>query len=178
MRVVELKTETQVDMQSLHRARDKLVGERTALINQLRAFLLERGIAVAQGRRKVELHLETLLAAELATLSPRTRRLVEDMHAGWQELDRRIQAFDEEFEEQARTDEAARLLTTIPGIGPLNATALVAAMGKAETFGRARDLAAWLGLVPRQAITGSKPKLLGISKRGNVYLRRMLIHGA
>lgn len=111
-------------------------------------------------------------------MSPRIRRLIEDMRAEWQELDRRIEAFDEEFAGQARTDETARLLTTIPGIGPLNATALVAAMGKAETFGRARDLAAWLGLVPRQATTGGKPKLLGISKRGNVYLRRMLIHGA
>ena len=178
MRFVELKSETQLDMQSLHRARDRLVGERTALINQLRAFLLERGIAVAQGRRKLELHMETLLAAEPLTLSPRTRRLIEDMRAEWQELDRRIEAFDEEFAGQARMDETARLLTTIPGIGPLNATALVAAMGKAETFGRARDLAAWLGLVPRQATTGGKPKLLGISKRGNVYLRRMLIHGA
>ncbi|WP_198373700.1 IS110 family RNA-guided transposase [Roseomonas rosulenta] len=178
MRFVELKSETQLDMQSLHRARDRLVGERTALINQLRAFLLERGIAVAQGRRKLELHLQTLLAAEQVTLSPRTRRLIEDMCAEWQALDRRILAFDEEFAEQARSDETARLLTTIPGIGPLNATALVAAMSKAETFGRARDLAAWLGLVPRQATTGGKPKLLGISKRGNVYLRRMLIHGA
>jgi transposase len=178
MRFVELKSETQLDMQSLHRARDRLVGERTALINQLRAFLLERGIAVAQGRRKLELHLETLMAAEQVTLSPRTRRLIEDMRAEWQELDRRIRAFDEEFADEARTDETTRLLTTIPGIGPLNATALVAAMGRAETFGRARDLAAWLGLVPRQATTGGTPKLLGISKRGNVYLRRMLIHGA
>jgi transposase len=93
-------------------------------------------------------------------------------------LDRRIQAFDEEFALLARTDEAARLLLTIPGIGPLNATALVAAIGKAETFGRGRDLAAWLGLVPRQMTTGGKPKLLGISKRGNRYLRKMLIHGA
>jgi transposase len=106
------------------------------------------------------------------------RLLVEDQRAEWRELDRRIEAFDEEFAAEARTDEAARLLTTIPGIGPLNATALVAAIGRAEAFGRGRDLAAWLGLVPRQMTTGGKPKLLGISKRGNVYLRRMLIHGA
>ena len=111
-------------------------------------------------------------------MSPRTRQLIEDMRAEWQALDRRIEAFDEEFADQARTDETARPLTTIPGIGPLNATALVAAISKAETFGRARDLAAWLGLVPRQATTGGKPKLLGISKRGSVYLRKMLIHGA
>jgi transposase len=178
MRFVELKSEVQLDMQSLHRARDRLVGERTALINQLRAFLLERGIIVPQGRRKLELHLETLLTAEQVWLSARTRLLIEDQRAEWRELDRRILAFDEEFAQQARTDEAARLLLTIPGIGPLNATALIAAIGRAETFGRGRDLAAWLGLVPRQMTTGGKPKLLGISKRGNGYLRKMLIHGA
>lgn len=163
MRFVELKSEAQLDVQSLYRARDRLMGERTALINQLRAFLLERGIIVPQGRRK---------------LSPRSWLLIKDMRAEWQELDRRIEAFDDEFAEQAGNDEAARLLTTVPGIGPLNATALVAAIGNAETFGRARDLPAWLGLVPRQVTTGGKPKLLGISKRGNVYLRKMLIHGA
>ncbi|WP_424139486.1 IS110 family transposase [Roseomonas chloroacetimidivorans] len=178
MRFVELKSEAQLDMQSLHRARDRLVGERTALINQLRAFLLERGVIVPQGRRKLELHLETLLAADQVTLSPRTRLLIEDQQAEWRELDRRIDAFDEEFVQEARMDEAARLLPTIPGIGPLNATALVAAIGRAETFGRGRDLAAWIGLVPRQMTTGGKPKLLGISKRGNGYLRKMLIHGA
>jgi transposase len=178
MRFVELKSETQLDMQSLHRARDRLVGERTALINQLLAILLERGVTVPQGRRKLEVYLDALLAEEQVPLSPRTRLLVEDQRAEWRELDRRIEAFDEEFAAEARTNEAARLLTTIPGIGPLNATALVAAIGRAETFGRGRDLAAWLGLVPRQVTTGGKPKLLGISKRGNVYLRKMLIHGA
>ena len=178
MRFVELKSEAQLDLQSLHRARDRLVSERTALINQLRAFLLERGIIVPQGRSKLELRLKELLATEQPSLSPRTRLLMEDMQAQWRELDRRIVAFDDEFAAQARADEAARLLTTIPGIGPLNATALVAAVGTAETFGRGRDLAAWLGLVPKQMTTGGKPKLLGISKRGNSYLRKMLIHGA
>jgi transposase len=178
MRFVELKSEAQLDMQSLHRARDRLVAERTALINQLRALLLERGITVPQGRRKLELHLEGPLAEERVPLSPRTRLLIEDMRAEWRELDRRISAFDEEFARQARTDEAARLLTTIPGIGALNATALAAAIGDARTFARARDLAAWLGLVPKQMTTGGKPRLLGISKRGNAYLRKMLIHGA
>lgn len=178
MRFVELKSEVQLDMQSLHRARDRLVGERTALINQLRAFLLERGMTAPQGRRKLERFLEALLAEEQLSLSPRTRLLVEDQRAEWRELDRRISAFDDEFAEAACSDEQARLLTTIPGIGVLNATALTAAIGNAQTFGRGRDLAAWLGLVPKQMTTGGKPKLLGISKRGNVYLRKMLIHGA
>src|SRR3712207_5572204 len=159
MRFVELKSDTQLDMQRLHRARDRLVGERTALINQLRAFLLERGVSAPQGRRKLELHLEASLAAEEVSLSARTRLLVEDMRAEWRELDRRILALDEEFALQARTDEAARLLTTIPGIGPLNATALVAAIGNARTFGRGRDLAAWLWLVPKPMSTGGKPQL-------------------
>jgi transposase len=178
MRFVELKSEAQLDMQSLHRARDRLVGERTALINRLRALLLERGVIVPQGRRELEAHLETLLAAAEVPFSPRSRLLIEDMREEWRELDRRILAFGEEFALQARTDEAARLLTAIPGIGPLNATALAAAVGKGETFGRGRDLAAWPGLVPKQMTTGGKPKLLGISKRGNAYLRKMLIHGA
>lgn len=144
----------------------------------MRAILLERGITVPQGRLKLEVYLETLLAEEQIPLNPRTRLLVEDHWAEWRDLDRRIEAFDDEFAAEARTNEAAQLLTTIPGIGPLNATALVAAIGRAETSGRGRDLAAWLRLVPRQMATGGKPKLLGISKRGNVYLRKMLIHGA
>src|ERR687884_788799 len=90
MRFVELKSEEQLDMQSLHRARDRLVGERTALINQLRAFLMERGIVVPKGRRKLELRLQELLAAEQPSLSPRIRLLIEDMRAQGRELDRRI----------------------------------------------------------------------------------------
>ena len=177
MRFVDLKSDEQLDMQSLHRARDRLVGERTTLINQLRAILLERGIVMAKGRRKLELRLDQLLAGEVA-ISRRIRQLVEDMRAQWRALDERIGAFDAEFVAIAREDAATKLLATIPGVGPLNATAFVASVGRAETFGRGRDLAAWLGLVPRQMTTGGRPKLLGISKRGNGYLRRMLIHGA
>ena len=101
-----------------------------------------------------------------------------DIRAEWAELDRRIRAFDDEFAGIARADEAARRVATIPGIGPINATALVAAVGDASAFARARDLAAWLGLVPKQATTGGKPRLLGITKRGSRYLRKNLIHGA
>lgn len=177
MRFVDLKSDEQLDMQSLHRARDRLVGERTALINQLRAILLERGIVIAKGRRRLQLRLEQLLAEETA-IGRRMRVLIEDMRDEWHALDNRIGALDAEFADLARTDASMRLVSTIPGIGPLNATAFVASIGKAETFGRGRDLAAWLGLVPRQMTTGGKPRLLGITKRGNGYLRRMLIHGA
>ena len=179
MRFVELKSEAQLDAQILHRARSRLVGQRTALINQLRAILLERGIVVAQGRRKLEQRLaEMLVDGEVLAMSARMRILIDDMRAQWRELDRRIAVFDDEFARHARENAAARRLASIPGIGVMNATALVAAIGNAETFARGRDLAAWLGLVPRQATTGGKPRLLGISKRGNTYLRTLLIHGA
>jgi transposase len=178
MRFVCLKSAEQLDMQTLHRARDRLVGQRTALINQLRAILLERGITVAQGRRKLERHLAMMDPQGDDTLSKRMRLLIEDMRAQWRELDRRIAAFDKEIADWARNDEAARRLTTVPGIGVLNASALIAAIGYGESFARGRDLAAWLGLVPRQLTTGGKPRLVGISKRGNIYLRKLLIHGA
>ena len=179
MRFVEIKTEAQLDMQTLHRSRDRLVGERTALINQLRAVLLERGIVVPQGKRKLEHYVIDLMQEpEERTLSARMRMLVADMRAQWQELDRRIAAFEAEFVSYARESTEARCLMSIPGVGVITATALIAAIGKAETFKHGRDLAAWLGLVPRQSTTGGKPRLMGISKRGNTYLRKLLIHGA
>jgi transposase len=179
MRFVELKSEEQLDMQTLHRARDRLVGERTALINQLRAILLERGIVFPQGRRKFQGGLTQMMAHEGESgISPRMRLLIDDMREQWAELDRRIAAFDDEMSLHAKEDEAARRLATIPGIGVLNATALIAAIGSGAAFARGRDLAAWLGLVPRQITTGGKPRLVGITKRGNKYLRKLLIHGA
>jgi transposase len=182
MRFVDLKSEGQLDMQTLHRARSRLVGQRTALINQLRALLLERGIAVAQGWHRLARYLAEALDidnAEPVPLSLRIRLLINDMRAQWSELDRRIAAFDAEFVAVTRSDVAARRLSTIPGFGALNATALVAAVGDARSFARARDLAAWLGLVPRQATTtGGRPRLFGITKRGNKYLRTLLIHAA
>ena len=178
MRFVALKTEEQLDIQILHRARDRLVGQRTALINQMRSLLLERGIIVPQGRRKLQEQLAELLADGTSGVSSRIKVLLEDMQEQWRLLDQRITSFDDEFAGMARDDPAARRLATIPGIGVLNATALVAAIGDGETFSRGRDLSAWLGLVPRQATTGGKPKLLGITKRGSKYLRKLLIQGA
>jgi transposase len=178
MRFVTLKSEEQLDMQTLHRARDQAVRERTSLMNQLRAVLLERGVIVPQGRAKLRLRVTELLRHGTGELSSRIQLLIEDMLTRWQGLDERIAVFDAEFTAEAKRDEAARRLTSIPGIGALNATALVAAVGDAETFARGRNLVAWLGLVPRQATTGGKPRLLGITKRGSKYLRKMLIQGA
>jgi transposase len=129
---------------------------------------------VAQGRRS----LLDALAADGGGISPRVHRLLHDMLDQWRTLDARIKALDDEFAEMARNDPAARRLATIPGIGVMNATALVAAIGDGRTFGRGRDLSAWLGLVPRQATTGGRPKLLGITKRGSKYLRKLIIQGA
>lgn len=179
MRFVELKNQEQLDMQTLHRSRERLVGERTALINQLRAILLERGIIVAKGRRKLEAFLiELVNDRDGMGLSARVIMLIADARAQWAELDRRISAFDAEFIRWTKENEDARRLVGIPGVGPTIASAMIAAIGRGETFEHGRDLAAWLGLVPRQFTTGGKPKLLGISKRGNTYLRKLLIHGA
>jgi transposase len=178
MRFVELKSEEQLDVQTLHRVRDRLVGERTSLTNQIRSLLLERGLVVAQGHARLRHRLGDLLDSGADTLTPRMAFLLGDMRTRWDDLDRRIAAFDAEFAAMARTDERARRLTGIPGIGALNATALVAAVGCAATFEKGRDLAAWLGLVPRQVTTGGRPKLVGITKRGSRYLRKMLIQGA
>lgn len=178
MRFVELKTEEQLDMQTLHRIRDQLVGDRTSLMNQIRSLLLERGHIVPQGRAKLAARLGEMLDDSAPVLGPRIHRLVSDMRLRWTALDERIGDLDAEFTDAARTDARTRRLLTIPGIGALNATALVAAVGDARTFGRGRDLAAWLGLVPRQATTGGKPRLLGITKRGSRYLRKNLIQGA
>lgn len=178
MRFVPLKSEAQLDLQTLHRVRQRLVGRRTALINHLRAILLERGITVPQRRRVLETRLPAILADEQAGLSPRVCHLIEDMRVEWRDLDRRIEEFDAELVATARENDACRRLCEIPGIGVLNATALVAAVGDGAVFDKGRDMAAWLGLVPRQHSTGGKPRLLGISKRGNTYLRTLLIHGA
>jgi transposase len=158
MRFVELKWAEQLDMQVLHHARDRLVAERTALINQLRAVLMERGITVPQGRRKLEQALSSMLEGCETALSPRVRALINDMRKEWCALDHRICAFDNEFAARAREDERARPSVT-------------GRVLRAVAISR-------LGFVPRQATTGGKPRLKGISKRGNAYLRKLLIHGS
>ena len=178
MRFVTLKSEEQLDMQTLHRVRDRLVGDRTSLMNQVRSLLLERGHVVAQGRAQLAAALAKLLDGEGRVLASRIHELIGDMRRQWVALDERIKAFDVEFAAAAKAQDGAKRLLSIPGIGALNATALVAAVGDAGTFARGRDLAAWLGLVPRQVTTGGRPKLLGITKRGSKYLRKMLIQGA
>lgn len=177
MRFVSLKSEAQLDLQVLHRVRERLVLARTALTNQLRAILLERGIIMPKGRMMLMRRLQEIGLENLA-VGARTRTLLEDLMDECAELDSRIRAYDEEFAAVARDDIQARRLSGIPGVGVINATALLAAVGDGSAFARGRDLASWLGLTPRQHSTGGKTKMLGISKRGNRYLRKQLIHGA
>jgi transposase len=177
MRFVPVKRCDQVDMQALHRVRERQIRSRTTLICQMRAFLLEYGIPVHQGPGRFKSDLPQLLDDETNDLTPAMRHLLKGLWDELKALEARLQTLTREIESIARND-TERRLATIPGIGPLGATALCAAVGDGRQFRRARDLSAWLGLVPGQYSTGGKTTLLGISKRGNPYIRRLLIHGA
>lgn len=178
MRFVEVRTPEQVDLQALHRVRDRLVAQRTRVICQMRAFCLEYGIAMHQGVGKFKADLPRVLADEANDLTPAMRRLLGSLWEDVRALETRIAEVTREIEAFAATDDTARRLMTIPGIGPLTATGLLAAAGKGTQFSKARHMAAWLGLVPREHSTGGKTTLMGISKRGSSYLRRLFIHGA
>jgi transposase len=177
-RCVPIKTDDQLDLQALHRVRSRLVGDRTAVINQLRGFLLERGIPVRQGHRFLRQQLAQILATRTDVLSPRMVRIIGDLIADWEYLDERIERVTDEIEGLARADESCRQLMTVPGIGPIIASAMVAAIGNGAAFAKGRDFAAWLGLVPKQMSTGDRTILGRITKRGNRYLRMLFIQGA
>lgn len=178
MRFVAVKTEEQQDIQAVHRVRSELVKQRTAKVNQIRGLLGERGIAVGQRVAVLRKKLPELLEDADNTLSDRFRRLLYGLREDLVVLGHRIEELDQEMLTIAGESEAAQRLQKIPGIGPVTATALVAAVGDGSSFQRGRDLAAWLGLTPRQHSSGGKERLLGISKRGDSYLRTLLIHGA
>lgn len=178
MRFIQVRRPEQIDLQALHRVRSRIVANRTALSNQIRAFCLEYGIAMRKGAGVLKIDVAAALENEANELTIAMRSLVRSLMDDYRALEVRIQSLDHEIERLARSDAVANRLTTIPGIGPLGATALIAAVGDGKQFKRARDLAAWLGLVPRQNSTGGRSILLGISKRGNPYVRKLLIHGA
>jgi transposase len=177
MKFVATKTAKQLDLQALHRVRERLVSQRTGIINQIRAFLLERGIAVRQGQRYLRSALPGILAASEA-LSPRMVRIVEDLAGDWRRLDDRIDDLSAEIEDLAREDCGCERLMTVPGIGPIISSAVVAAIGAGDVFSKGRDFAAWLGLVPRQISTGDRTILGKISRRGNRYLRVLFVQAA
>ena len=178
MRFVPIKTDDQLDLQALHRVRDRLMARRTSLINQIRAFLLERGIVFAKSPIRLREALPEVLENVNENLTPRIRNLVAMLWSEWKDLELQIAEMNDEVERIASSDEACRRLRQIPGIGPLVATAIVASIGNGAAFRKGREFAAWLGLLPNQHSTGGKVRLYGISKRGNSYLRKILIHGA
>src|SRR5580704_2550560 len=150
---------------------------RTALINQIRGLLLERGLTLPKGRSHLEEALPEILADATSKLSDSFRVLLAQLKIELDQLTVRIEEMDAVMQQTAKENEACQRLTTIPGIGPVIATALIAAIGNGSGFRRGRDLAAWVGMVPREYTTGGKQKLLGISKRGNSYLRKLLVQG-
>jgi transposase len=178
MKFVATKTAEQLDLQALHRVRERLVSQRTGVINQIRAFLLERGVAVRQGSRFLRTALPNILAAPSEVLSPRMAQTIEDLAGDWRRLDERIEELSSQIETLAREDAGCDRLMSVPGVGPIISSAMVAAIGAGEVFSKGRDFAAWLGLVPKQMSTGDRTILGKISKRGNRYLRALFVQAA
>jgi transposase len=178
MRFVPIKSDDQLNMQSLHRVRESWVGRRTSVINQIRGLLLERGITIRKGRRHAEEALPQILEDPNANLSGPLRMLLAQLQRELRQLQSQIDEVDVVIMKAASEHEACQRLMSIPGIGPVIATAIVSAIGNGTEFRRGRGFSAWLGLVPKQYSTGGKQKLLGISKRGNGYLRRLLVNGS
>jgi len=178
MKFVATKTADQLDLQALHRVRERLVSQRTGVINQIRAFLLERGIAVRQGRHFLRAELPGILATGCEVLSGRMVHLIADLAGDWRRLDERIEGLSGEIAALARQDAGCERLMSVPGIGPIISSAMVAAIGAGDTFTKGRDFAAWLGLVPKQFSTGDRTVLGKISKRGNRYLRALFVQAA
>ena len=177
LRVVREKTQDQLDLQALHRVRSRLVSRRTATINQIRAFLIEQGIAVRTGAGALRNSLLAILENRQDEISSRMRGLIVGLYEDWICLDQRIEALTGEIDQIGEKEANCRRLMSVPGIGPL-ITAVVAAIGTGEAFERGRDFAAWLGLVPRQYSTGGRSILGRISKRGSKYLRTLFIQAA
>ena len=178
MKFVATKSADQLDLQALHRVRERLVSQRTGVINQIRAFLLERGVAVRQGRRFLRAALPGILATRCEVLSARMVRLIEDLAGDWLRLDERIEGLSGEIDALARQDAGCERLMSVPGIGPIISSAMVAAIGAGDVFTKGRDFAAWLGLVPKQISTGDRTILGKISRRGNRYLRVLFVQAA
>jgi len=178
MRFVAIKTIAQQDTQAMHRIRSELVQQRTAKVNQIRGLLAEYGIVVGRRVDVLRHALPQLLEDADNGLTADFRVLLEGLKQDLVTLDERVDDLDKSIKTLANNNPAAKRLQQIPGIGPMIATALICAIGDGKQFKRGRDMAAWLGLTPRQHSSGGKDRLLGISKRGDAYLRTLLIHGA
>ncbi|SFB09925.1 Transposase, partial [Collimonas sp. OK607] len=175
MRFVTPKTESQQTLSALHRVREALVKDRTGTINQIHGFLLEFGISLPIGQAVIK-RLPATLAEH--TLPPRLVAVLERLHAHYKYLDEQVCEIEKELRQQLADDDIGQRLLTIPGIGPITASVLTAEMGDGKQYGCSRDFAASIGLVPRQYSTGGRANLLGISKRGDKHIRRLLVQGA
>jgi transposase len=179
MRFVPVKTVAQQEVQTAHRIRSELIRQRTAKANQIRGLLAEFGLVVERRIEVLRRALPELLEEQAGNgLREPARRLLEGLRGDLVQLDERVGTLDTEIKRMAKEDAACVRLQTIPGIGPLTASALVSALGDGRQFKNGRQLAAWVGLVPKQDSSGGKTRLLGISKHGDTYLRTLLIHGA
>ena len=178
MRFVSIKTVAQQDIQAVHRIRNGLVKQRTAKINQIRGLLAEYGVVENKGVNVLRNALLSILEDAENGLSADFRILLEELRQDLITFDERISSLTEKINAIAKADEDTQRLQQIPGVGPITATALISAVGDGKQFKCGRDLAAWLGLTPKQHSSGGKERLLGISKRGDAYLRTLLIHGA
>jgi len=175
MRFVPAKSVEQQDIQSLHRIRSQAVARRTAQANQIRGLLMEYGIIIPKGIAYVRKEIPCILEDATNELTSVFRELLNELYREMVHLDERIKMLENKLEIVCNKNENCQRL--LPGVGLLSATAMIAAIGDISVFKNGRELAAWLGLVPRQHSTGGKPTLLGISKRGDTYLRTLLIHG-
>ena len=178
MPTVPIKNAEQQAILSVHRARQGFVKARTAQANQIRGLLAEYGIVLPQGIGHVVRRVPEIIEDGARDLPGRFRRLIGRLVDHLKELDRQVGELEVAIQSWHRQDTASQKLARIPGLGPLTASALAASIGDARNFKNGRQLAAWLGIVPKQHSTGGKPTLLGISKRGDAYLRTLLIHGA
>jgi transposase len=178
MRFVPIKRVEQQDLQALHRIRERLIKARTALVNEIRGLLNEYGIVLPQSIAKFRALIVDKLREEQAELTTLSTEVFWHLYDEFLAVEKRLTYYDEKLAAIGRAHPECQRLQTIPGIGPLSATALIAAIGDVTQFKNGRQLAAWLGLVPREHSTGGKPRLLGISKRGDRYLRKLLVHGA
>jgi transposase len=178
IRIVAIKSEAEQDMQAVHRMRSQCLRDRTALCNSTRGLLSEYGITIAKGLSHLRRAIPELLEDADNSLSNLFRDLLARRYQQLVELDGHIYFYTDQLERLGRQDESCKRLQTIPGFGPVVSSAFRSAIGNGENFARGRDAAASLGLVPRQHSTGGKNVLLGISKRGDRYVRSLLVHGA
>ncbi|MFP3710233.1 IS110 family transposase, partial [Paraburkholderia sp. SIMBA_009] len=178
MRFTQPKTEAQLDLQALHRVRQRLVSSKTAVINQSRAFLLEYGLTIGVGPAYFVRDIPNILSDETNGLTTAMRGLLQELWQEYRSIEARLLQMRRQIEAIASADDVATRLTSIPGIAHLTATAITAFSGTGTQFKSGRNFASWLGLVPREFSTGGKQNLLGITKRGNPYLRKLLVHGA